>query len=159
MRRGSSSRTPPPAWRGRGPDRAPPSPPDSRAQVHKDRAGRAQIYRMPVTGGRAERLSFEGRSNARASYSPDGKQLVLVHQDEAGFRIATMDLETKRMNIHSAGPLDESPSFAPNGVVIIYSASGRQGAELATVAIDTGIETRLRQEGDVREPAWSPFHK
>ncbi len=125
-----------------------------------DRAGRPQIYRLNIAGqGKPERLTFEGRSNARASYSPDGKHLALVHQAEAGFQIAVMNVQTRALQVLSEGPLDESPSFAPNSIVIIYSAKGARSAELATVAIDTGIRQQLRQTGDVREPAWSPFHK
>lgn len=141
-------------------DTEPAFSPDGRHLVFtSDRAGRAQIYRMPVSGGPAERLTFEGRSNARASYSPDGRMLSLIHQSDAGFQVAVMDLETQKLQILSDGPLDESPSFAPNGVVIIYSAKGPAGAELATVAVNTGIRQQLRQAGDVREPAWSPFHR
>ncbi len=141
-------------------DTEPAFSPDGRHIVFtSDRAGRAQLYRMSANGGgEPERLSFEGRSNARASFSPDGKTLALVHQDERGFRIATMDVKTRQLQVLSDGPLDESPSFAPNGVAIIYAAKGARGAELATVTTDTGIRQRLSQAGDVREPAWSPFH-
>lgn len=124
-----------------------------------DRAGRPQIYRIALSGGEPKRLTFEGKSNARASYSPDGKFMSLVHQTENGFQIAAMDTKTGDVRVLSDGPLDESPSFAPNGIVIIYATSGSRGAELATVAIDTGIQQGLSQPGDVREPAWSPFNK
>lgn len=125
-----------------------------------DRAGRPQIYRIPAGGGEPKRLTFEGRSNARATYSPDGRFLSLVHQsDDGGFRVAALELKSGDLRVLSNGPLDESPSFAPNGVVIIYSTKGPRGAELATVAIDTGIQQGLSQPGDVREPAWSPFNK
>lgn len=124
-----------------------------------DRAGRPQIYRVAASGGEPQRLTFEGKSNARASYSPDGKHISLVHQTDNGFQIAVMDTETRDVRVLSDGPLDESPSFAPNGIAIIYSTRGSRGAELATVAIDTGIQQGLSQPGDVREPAWSPFNK
>lgn len=122
-----------------------------------DRAGRPQIYRLAIAGGAPERLTFEGNSNARASYSPDGQRLALVHQNDNGFQIAVMELKNRELRVLSEGPLDESPSFAPNGIVIIYSGRGSRGAELATVAINTGIRQQLRQTGDVREPAWSPY--
>lgn len=141
-------------------DTEPAFSPDGRSLVFtSDRAGRPQIYRMPVAGGEARRLSFEGRSNARASFAPDGKSLCLVHQNDAGFQIAVMDADGGNLRVLSNGPLDESPSFAPNGVVIIYSTRGPGGAELATVAVDTGIQQGLSQPGDVREPAWSPFNR
>ncbi|MDX1496267.1 MAG: Tol-Pal system beta propeller repeat protein TolB [Salinisphaeraceae bacterium] len=121
-----------------------------------DRGGGAQIYRVPASGGKAERLTFQGKNNQRAVYSPDGKSIAVV-QGGNGYRIAIMDLKTRNMRILTNGPLDESPSFAPNGQVLIYTKSGRGGAELATISVDGDAKTRLTQRGEVREPAWSPM--
>jgi TolB protein len=122
-----------------------------------DRGGQPQIYRMPATGGPAERLTFQGRQNLKASYSPDGNTLAMVNLDEGRYRVATMDLATQRVTILTDGRLDESPGFAPNGAVIIYATQLGNSAELATVSLDGRVRTRLRQSGDVREPAWSPM--
>lgn len=130
--------------------------PDGRHLVFtSDRGGAAQIYRIPVQGGKAERLTFEGRNNQRAIYAPDGRSIAMV-QGGNGYRIAVMDLKTRNSRTLTSGPLDESPSFAPNGQALIYTRSGRGGAELATISIDGRIKTRLTQSGEVREPAWSP---
>ncbi len=131
--------------------------PDGQSLVFtSDRGGGAQIYQVAASGGNAQRLTFEGKNNQRAVYSPDGKSLALV-QGGGGYRIALMDLKTRAMRILTSGPLDESPSFAPNGQLLIYTRSGRSGAELATISIDGRIKTRLTQRGEVREPAWSPM--
>lgn len=122
-----------------------------------DRGGQPQIYVVPAGGGEARRLTFEGKQNSRPRYSPDGKSLALVNVDESGYRIGLLNLATHDLQILSSGPLDESPSFAPNGAVVIYAAQGKQGAELATVSADGRIRQRLTQPGDVREPAWSPI--
>ena len=122
-----------------------------------DRGGTPQIYRVPVAGGTPERLTFQGVQNLRASYSPDGKKLCLVNSDAGRYRIALLDLATHDINTITDGGLDESPQFAPNGAVIIYATQGGGTAELATVSLDGRVRTRLRQAGDVREPAWSPF--
>ena len=122
-----------------------------------DRGGQPQIYQIPTAGGGdAKRLTFVGKQNYRASYSPDGKSLVLINYDDGRYRVALLDLASGSMKIISDGPLDESPSFAPNGMVVIYATQGRQGAELATSSIDGRAKLRMRQPGDVREPAWSP---
>ena len=120
-----------------------------------DRGGQPQIYQIPVTGGDAKRLTFVGKQNLRATYSPDGKTLALVNYDDARYRIALLDLASGSMKIISDGPLDESPCFSPNGMVVMYATQGRQGAELATSSIDGRVRQRMRQPGDVREPAWS----
>lgn len=122
-----------------------------------DRGGTPQIYRVPSSGGDAERLTFEGKQNLRASYSPDGKQLVLVNYAEGSYRIGLLDLASRRLTLLSEGSLDEGPSFAPNGAVVIYARSSGDLAELATVTVDGRVRQRLAQSGDVREPAWSPL--
>lgn len=140
-----------------GIDTEPSWSPDGQTLVFtSDRGGQPQIYQVPAAGGDAKRVTFVGKQNLRASYSPDGKSLVLVNYDDARYRIALLDLSSGAMKLISDGPLDESPSFAPNGMVVIYATQGRQGAELATSSIDGRVRQRMRQPGDVREPAWSP---
>ncbi|MEJ2590668.1 MAG: Tol-Pal system beta propeller repeat protein TolB [Candidatus Thiodiazotropha sp.] len=135
--------------------------PDGRTLVFtSDRGGQPQIYRIPAYGGQAQRVTFQNSYNARASYSPDGKLLTMVTRDGSNFRIAVQDLSSGVMQVLSQGSLDESPSFAPNGSMIIYaSKSGNRGV-LAAVSTDGRVRQRLAlQQGDVREPVWSPFKK
>ncbi|MCF6354479.1 MAG: Tol-Pal system beta propeller repeat protein TolB [Candidatus Polarisedimenticolaceae bacterium] len=123
-----------------------------------DRGGRPQIYRMPSGGGKAERITFEGKYNARASYSPDGKLIAMVTQVGSGFRIGVLDLASSQLQILSEGALDESPSFAPNGSMVIYAIKVKGQGELAAVSVDGRVKQRLAlQAGDVREPAWAPY--
>ncbi|MCP3672288.1 MAG: Tol-Pal system beta propeller repeat protein TolB [Gammaproteobacteria bacterium] len=122
------------------------------------RGGQPQIYRVPAFGGKVQRVTFKGKYNARASYSPDGKYMAMVNRNGGAFRVALLDLKTKAMRILSDGRLDESPSFAPNGSMVIYATKVRGKGELAAVSIDGNIKQRLAlQAGDVREPAWSPY--
>ncbi len=135
--------------------------PDGRSIVFtSDRGGSPQLYRIPAQGGRPERLTFEGNYNASADFSPDGKTLALVHGANGKYRIATQDLDSGRLHVLSDGSLDESPSFAPNGSMIIYATeSGRRGV-LAAVSSDGRFRQRFSlQQGNVREPVWSPFEK
>lgn len=135
------------------------SPDGSTILFTSDRGGKPQIYTVPANGGRATRVSFEGKSNSRGRYSADGRQIALVNYDDQGYRIGVLDLDSRQTNILSRGPLDESPSFAPNGAVLIYARQTAQGGELATVTSDGRVRQRLSQTGSVREPAWSPFLK
>jgi TolB protein len=123
-----------------------------------DRAGGPQIYRVPADGGSAQRVSFEGSYNARPRVSPDGKRLAVVTNDRGNYRIALIDLERGFTQVLTDGRLDESPSFAPNGETLIYATRERGRGVLATVSSDGRVRQRLpAPEGDVREPAWSPF--
>jgi TolB protein len=82
----------------------------------------------------------------------------LTHRGDKGqFHIAVLDLESKNLQILTQTQMDESPSFAPNGRMILYATLGPQGGALAAVSIDGRVHQRLMQQGDeVREPAWSP---
>jgi len=123
-----------------------------------DRAGGPQIYRVPVTGGRARRVSFEGKYNARPRLAPDGRQMAVVHNDRGNYRIAAVDVERGFTQVLTGGHLDESPSYAPNGETLIYAARKGSRGVLATVSTDGRIHQTISSlEGDVREPAWSPF--
>ncbi len=125
-----------------------------------DRAGAPQVYRVPSTGGAAERITFEGRYNARPRISADGKKLAVVHDDRGNFRIAVFDIEKRDVQVLTDGGLDESPAFAPNGETLIYATRYRGKGVLATVSADGAIRQRLAaRDGDVREPVWSPYRR
>lgn len=130
------------------------SPDGSKLVFTSDRGGQPQIYEVDAAGGDARRLTFEGKQNLRASYSPDAKSIVMVNSDGGSYRIAMLTLAGGNMRILSDGPLDEGPHFAPGGSIIIYATQAAHSAELATVSVDGRVRTRLRQAGDVREPAW-----
>jgi len=122
-----------------------------------DRGGRPQIYKIAAAGGKAARVTREGEYNARASISPKGDRIAVAHGRGNEYRIAVQDLETGRIRILTPGVLDESPSFAPNGSMILYATREGQRGVLSAVSADGNVRQRLiLTEGDVREPAWSP---
>ncbi len=124
------------------------------------RGGQPQIYKVPAFGGKVQRVTYKGKYNARATYSPDGNLLAMVNREAGSFRVALLDLATGSMRILSQGNLDESPSFAPNGGMVIYATKIGGKGELAAVSVDGNVKQRLAlQVGDVREPAWSPFSR
>ncbi|MFP5344946.1 MAG: Tol-Pal system beta propeller repeat protein TolB, partial [Gammaproteobacteria bacterium] len=134
------------------------SPDGQRIVFTSDRGGKPQLYVMPASGGNAQRITFEGDYNARGRYSPDGKLLAMVHGVRGQYRIAVLDLETRALRVLTDRTLDESPSFAPNGAMIIYATHNGKKGVLAAVSVDGRVQQRLLlAEGDVREAAWSPF--
>lgn len=135
--------------------------PDGKSLVFtSDRGGTPQIYRIAATGGPATRLTFEGKYNSRATFAPDGKSLALVHGSNGTFRTAVLDLENNALRVLTNTTLDESPSFAPNGSMILYATSAAGAGTLAGVSTDGRVRQELAtQQGDVREPAWSPFRQ
>lgn len=123
-----------------------------------NRGGKPQIYQVTLASGQVERLTFEGEYNARGRISPDGESMVMVHQREGVFHIAAQDLDSGTLRILTETHLDESPSIAPNGAMLIYATRYREKGVLAVVSLDAGTRYYLpSKQGDVREPAWSPF--
>jgi len=133
--------------------------PDGKSIIFtSDRGGNPQIYQISATGTRPQRLTFEGKNNGRASYTRDGRHITLVTSDKSRDQIATLEVESGLFRVLTKGALDESPSFAPNGSMIIYATEGQGQGILAAVSTDGRVHQRLAlQEGDVREPAWSPY--
>ena len=126
-----------------------------------DRSGRPQLYQMSASGGGAERITFQGQFNANASISYDGKQIAMVQGNGNVYRIAIMDRSLGgQVRFISPGPIDDSPSFAPNASMLLYAATeGRRGV-LYAVSADGQVRQRLvLSDGDVREPAWGPYRK
>jgi len=123
-----------------------------------NRGGNPQIYQIGLESGRIERLTFEGDYNARPRVSPDGKSLVMVHRHKGVFHIAWQDIASGDLRILTETWLDESPSIAPNGAMLLYATKYNNKGVLAAVSMDAGVKFRLpSKQGDVREPAWSPF--
>ena len=123
-----------------------------------DRGGKPQIYRYDLRTGATDRVTFEGSYNARPRISQDGRSMVMVHRQEGRFYIALQDLVTNRVQILTQTDLDESPSIAPNGSMVLYATKQAGRGILAAVAVDGAAKFSLpARQGDVREPAWSPY--
>ena len=125
-----------------------------------DRGGGPQIYRTGVGGGSVERITFGGSYNISPAVSPDGRTLAYISRQGNAFRLYTLDLASS-----GAQPValtdtsdDESPSFAPNGRLIIYASRAQGRDVLMTTTLDGKIKARLvSTTADVREPVWGPF--
>jgi TolB protein len=128
-----------------------------------DRGGRPQVYRMNSDGSEVARITFEGTENARASVSADGKKIAVAQGASNVYSIAIINRERGEpgsVSRVSHGRLDECPSFAPNASMILYaSREGGRGFLVASSADGKTTQRLTIAEGDVREPAWSPFRK
>jgi TolB protein len=125
-----------------------------------DRAGGPQIYKIGLQpGDHPRRLTFQGNYNARARLSPDESQLAFVTQEEGAYRIAVMDLKGRGdVQVITKGRFDVSPSYAPNGAMVLYATRERGRGVLALVSADGRVQENLSSdEGEVQEPAWGPF--
>ena len=124
-----------------------------------DRAGSPQIYRMRADGeGDAERMTYEGTYNVTPRHSPDGKSFIFIHRNEGRFNVAMKDIGSPQTQILTVGGFDQSPTFAPNGKMVLYASEVKSRGILAAVSSDGRIKQRITaQSGDIREPAWGPL--
>lgn len=133
------------------------SPDGNTIYFTSDRGGKPQIYSISARGGTPQRVTLQGEYSARPSVAPDGRKIAVAHGRGNEYRIAVWDLETERITVLTPGNLDESPSFAPNGSMVLYATREGGRGVLAAVSADGSVRQRLvLSEGDVREPAWSP---
>jgi len=123
------------------------------------RGGSPQIYRLSLADGSITRLTYDGNYNARPAMTPNNQDLVMIHrQDDRSFNIGVQHVGSTQIIPITHSPMDESPSVAPNGKMVVYATTvGHQGM-LGIASIDGAVQIRLpARDGDVQEPAWSPF--
>ena len=133
--------------------------PDGRSIIFTSgRGGSPQIYKLSLGDGRITRLSYRGNYNARATYTPNQQQLVMLHREDTKFNIAVQTADSSQLTVLTHSQMDESPSLAPNGRLIVYATLYQNQGVLALVSIDGRMSIRWpMRDGDLQEPAWSPF--
>lgn len=133
--------------------------PDGNSLVFtSDRSGGPQLYRLDLGSSQVKRLTFTGNYNSRGRYSPDGKSLFMIHRGNGGFQVARQNIDSGRLVTLTDSSADESPSVAPNGAMIIFATQQGGSGVLGAVSADGNASFLLPSaQGEVREPAWSPF--
>ena len=145
--------------RSQGIDTEPVFSPDGQyVYFTSDRGGSPQIYRQPVAGGAAERVTYSTEYAISPAISPKGDKLAFISRFNGSFRVTLLDLMTGMQLVLTDTMRDESPTFAPNGKILVYATEEAGRGVLATVSLDGRVRTRLTgPHGDIREPSWGPL--
>ena len=136
------------------------SPKGNKILFTSGRSGSPQIYELDLRklNPKAKRISFEGTYNAKASYLPNEDGIIFVHRSSDGlFHIALKYKRENFIRVLTEAKMDESPSVAPNGNMVIYGIKEKDLSMLAGFSL-SGAKFKLpASDGEVREPAWSNF--
>ena len=143
----------------RGIDTSPSFSPDGKHIVfNSDRAGRPALYIMDADGNHVRRLTY-GEGNYYAPvWSPRGDLIAFVKSLNGKFHIGVIDAAGNEERLLTEGYMDESPTWSPNGRVIIFARENQSG-KTRMYSIDlTGYGLKqLPTPTDASDPAWSPL--
>jgi len=140
-------------------DTEPQFAPDGQSIIFtSDRSGAPHIYRLNLANNQVSRLTFMGDYNISPALSPNGIDLSYITRRDNAYRVALQNLRTADEQLLTNGPDDQSPSFAPNGMQILYSSIRDGRSVLSVVSSDGRVRQTLSAlDGVVREPVWGPF--
>ncbi len=123
-----------------------------------DRGGSPQIYRQALGSTQAERVTFDSGYAVSPAVDQRSERLAFVSREYGKYRVCVMDLLTGQTTPVSRTDFDESPSFSPNGRMIIFATERGKRGVLATASADGAVQALLSgPAGDIREPTWGPI--
>ena len=128
------------------------SPKGNKILFTSGRSGSPQIYELDLRklNPKAKRISFEGTYNAKASYLPK-RGIIFVHRSNDGlFHIALKYKKENFIRVLTEAKMDESPSVAPNGNMVIYGIKEQNLSMLAGFSL-SGAKFKLRHQMEKSE--------
>jgi Tol biopolymer transport system component len=128
-----------------------------------DLNGNQDIYKLPLAGGEAVRLTTDPRNDFVSDWSPDGREIAFYSFRRGTRRVQVMSSDGGRSVEVAEEPANQrSPDWSPDGATLVFSA-GEPGAHQIYASTRTsdslwGSPRRLteRPEGRTGSPRWSP---
>ncbi|MCI4662567.1 MAG: Tol-Pal system beta propeller repeat protein TolB [Neomegalonema sp.] len=144
-----------------GIDTAPSFSPDgSKVVFESDRGASQQIYVMNADGSDQQRISFGDGRYGTPVWSPRGDLIAFTKMQGGQFHIGVMRPDGTEERLLSSGFLNEGPTWAPNGRVLMFfrETRGENGLpQLYTIDVTGRNERRLVTPAGASDPAWSPL--
>ena len=134
------------------------SPDGTKIAFNSDRGGQAQLYVMNTDGSGVRRISYGGGRYTTPVWSPRGDFIAFTKQTGGEFHIGVMRPDGSDERLLTTSYLDEGPTWAPNGRVLMFFREGSSGnPRLWTVDITGRILRPAAYQGSGSDPAWSPL--
>ncbi|MDZ4319505.1 MAG: Tol-Pal system beta propeller repeat protein TolB [Phenylobacterium sp.] len=134
------------------------SPDGSQITFNSDRGGSPQLYVMNADGSGARRISFGSGRYMTPVWSPTGEFIAFTKQAGGQFHIGVMRPDGSGERLLTTSYLDEGPTWAPNGRVLMFSRETPGGASrLWTVDVTGRIVRPAPYPQSGSDPAWSPL--
>ncbi|MCS6781316.1 MAG: Tol-Pal system beta propeller repeat protein TolB [Geminicoccaceae bacterium] len=133
------------------------SPDGSKIAFNSDRGGSPQLYVMNADGSGVRRISFGSGRYGEPEWSPRGDLLAFSKIERGFFHIGVMKPDGSDERLLTRAYQDESPTWAPNGRVVLFSRQDRAGGRTRLFSIDiTGYNQReIATPMDASDPNWS----
>ncbi|MEL6766532.1 MAG: Tol-Pal system beta propeller repeat protein TolB [Pseudomonadota bacterium] len=138
------------------------SPNGGQIVFESDRGGSQQLYVMGAGGGGAQRISFGDGRYATPVWSPSGDHIAFTKIVRGRFHIGVMRPDGSDEQLLTTSFLDEGPTWAPNGRVLMFFREGA-GASGRPKLMSVDVTGRnLREVGTpngASDPTWSPLRR
>jgi TolB protein len=142
------------------------SPDGEKIAFVSDRSGKPQIYVMNKDGSNQERITFGQGSYTTPIWSPRGDYILFTKQYMGTFYLGVIRPDGSGERIITQAYLIDSPSWAPNGRVIIYTkgepyrgTAMASRSYLCTIDVTGNFERTLKLPTDASDPSWSSLLK
>lgn len=136
------------------------APDGSRIVFESDRSGGQQLYVMQAEDGSPRRISFGQGRYGTPVWSPRGDRIAFTKQASGRFHIGVMRPDGSDERLLTASFLDESPTWAPNGRVLMFSreTQGERGTSaLYSVDVSGRNLQRVPTPSGGSDPSWGPL--
>ena len=135
------------------------SPDGGQIVFESDRGGSQQIYVMSAAGGAAKRISFGDGRYSTPVWSPRGDLIAFTKQMGDQFGIGVMKPDGTGERILTEGFHNEGPTFAPNGLYVMYFSDpgGQSGAKIYLSDIFGHQQFQVPTPNYASDPAWGPL--
>lgn len=134
------------------------SPDGTQICFESDRSGGQQIYVMAAGVGEPRRISFGDGRYATPVWSPRGDMIAFTKIVGGRFHIGVMRTDGSGEQLLTASYIDEGPTWAPNGRVLMFfrETPGDSGGPRVQSVDITGRNLReVPTAGFASDPSWS----